>query len=229
MNEFFDLNNVSDIGNTDDIADTNNDFPKLSDLPKPDTTEFTEVQDSKLDTAEMTEAQKAAEYARSFDGMEKAADYIQNNYCGGEFNEDIPIQVKTRNMALEGIADTTVPYERRTVELTPGLNIDGVFPNFSNVEKYHTDLGSEANDMSLHKQFKACKEDFQLHLFDDPHTIKGLTLEDMDCLTKNNGYAPEGWTWNHNPEIGEYSLVPYEIHARNGHTGSNAFMRGGKK
>ena len=168
---------------------------------------------------DMTEAEKAADYARSY-GFDKAADYIERHYDGSEFVEGEPIPITTRNMALDGQeSENGVQFERRTAELADGLSVEGVFPNFES--KHHVELGEDANDMSVHQQFKACKEDYQEHMFDNMEKLEELTVEDMLKLEKPQGYTPEGYTWQHNPETGSFDLVSSEDHSV-GHTGGNA-------
>lgn len=178
--------------------------------------------DESLDSSngsDLTEAEKAADYARSY-GFDKAADYIERHYDGSEFTEGEPIPITTRNMALEGTeSDNGVQFERRTAELTDGLAVEGVFPNFES--RHHVELGEDANDMSIHQQFKACKEDYQEHMFDSNEKLEGLTVEDMDKLNSPQGYTPAGYTWQHNPETGSFDLVSSEDHSV-GHTGGNA-------
>ena len=166
-----------------------------------------------------SEAEKAGDYARSF-GFDKAADYIERHYDGDIFVPGEPIPITTRNMSLEGCeSDNGVPFERRTAELADGLSVEGVFPDFES--RHHVDLGSDANDMSIHQQFNACKLDFQDHLFDGPEKLEGLSLGDMERLDKPQGYTPEGYTWQHNPETGSFDLVSQEDHIV-GHTGGNS-------
>ena len=168
---------------------------------------------------DMTEAEKAADYARSY-GFDKAADYIERHYDGSEFVEGEPIPITTRNMALDGQeSENGVQFERRTAELADGLSVEGVFPHFES--KHHVELGEDANDMSVHQQFKACKEDYQEHMFDNMEKLEELTVEDMLKLEKPQGYTPEGYTWQHNPETGSFDLVSSEDHSV-GHTGGNA-------
>lgn len=168
---------------------------------------------------ELSDADRAADYARSL-GFDKAGDYIARHYDGGEFVPGDPIPITTRNMALEGTESAGgIPFERRTVELTDGLSVEGVFPVFDSV--YHVELGEEAKDMSLHQQFSACREDLQEHMFDSPELLQGLTLGDMERLELPQGYTPEGFTWQHDPETGCFDLVATEDHSV-GHTGGNA-------
>lgn len=171
-----------------------------------------------LDTK--TEAEKAAEYARNL-GFDKAGDYIARHYTGEVFIPGDPIPISTRNMDLEGrCADNGVPFERCVAELTDGLVIEGVFPNFES--KHHVDLGEAANDMSLYQQFSACKENFQIHMYDSPETIAGITLGEMERMDKPQGFSPAGYTWQHQPETGCFELVAKDDHSV-GHTGGNAF------
>lgn len=188
-----------------------------SDFEMTEITDFPEAEES-LNSDIASEAEKAGDYARSL-GFEKAADYIERHYDGDEFVPGEPIRITTRNMSLEGMeSENGVPFERRTAELTEGLSVEGVFPNFDS--KHHVDLGAEANDMSLHQQFNECRRDFQDHMYDSTSKLEGITLEEMDRLSEPQGYTPEGYTWQHNPETGSLDLVKQTDHSV-GHTGGN--------
>ena len=179
------------------------------------------VSDNASETTDFdsTEAEKAAEYARSF-GFDKAADYIERHYDGDVFVPGEPIPITTRNMGLDGdISDNGVPFERRTADLSEGLTVEGVFPDFES--RHHVELGSEAKAMSLHQQFSACRADFQDHMYDDPDILDGITFGAMERMDSPQGNTPEGFTWQHNPETGSFDLVSQEDHAV-GHTGGNA-------
>lgn len=166
-----------------------------------------------------SEAEKAADYARSL-GFEKAADYIERHYDGDVFNPDNPIPITTRNMTLEGKeSDNGVSFERRTAELTDGLSVEGVFPAFDS--RHHVELGKEANNMTLHQQFSACRDDLQEHMYDNPDKIMDLPVGAMRRMELPHGYTPEGYTWQHNPETGSFDLVSKDDHSV-GHTGGNA-------
>lgn len=166
-----------------------------------------------------SDAEKAADYARSF-GFNKAADYIERHYDGDEFIPGDPIPITTRNMALDGLESANgVSFERRTAELVNGLSVEGVFPEFDS--KHHVELGSAANYMSLYQQFSACREDFQDHMYDSPEKLQGITFGAMKRMDLPQGYTPEGFTWQHNPEIGSFDLVSQDDHSV-GHTGGNA-------
>ena len=175
--------------------------------------------DNGLTDDDMSEAEKAAEYARSF-GFEKAADYIERHYDGEVFGPGEPIPITTRNMGLDGsVSDNGVAFERRTADLAEGLTVEGVFPDFES--RYHVDLGSVANNLSLHEQFSACRADLQDHMYDNPDVLEGITFGAMERMDLPQGYTPEGFTWQHNPETGSFDLVSKDDHAV-GHTGGNA-------
>lgn len=174
-----------------------------------------------MDDAADSAAERAAEYVRSFEGFDKAADYVARHFEGDTFEPGDTISVSTRNQGLDGLtAENGVPFFRKEVELTDGLTLEGVFPDFGS--RHHVELGDEVKDMSLHQQFSACRSDFQDHMFDDPEKLEGLTLGDMERMDAPQGYAPQNWTWNHNPRTGSFDLVSAEQHAV-GHTGGNAF------
>ena len=166
-----------------------------------------------------SEAEKAADYARSY-GFDKAAEYIERHYDGDVFIPGDPIPITTRNMALDGNeSENGVSFERRTAELADGLSVEGVFPEFDS--KHHVELGSAANDMSIHQQFSACREDFQEHMYDSAEKLQDITLEEIERMDSPQGYTPKGYTWQHNPETGSFDLVSQEEHSV-GHTGGNA-------
>lgn len=230
MNEFDDIT----IGISDNLG---NDMPDTTDWAGFDidgtdkvSTDIAELPDAadtsvlstkfELDGSDIqSEAGKAADCARSL-GFDKAADYIERHYDGDEFIPGSPIPITTRNMALDGLeSENGVPFERRTAELANGLTVEGVFPKFDS--RHHVELGSAANDMSLHQQFSACRQDFQDHMFDNPEKLQGLTLGALERMGLPQGYTPEGYTWQHNPETGSFDLVSKDDHSV-GHTGGNA-------
>lgn len=193
--------------------------PDISELiDTADTSDFsTELEFDENDIK--SEAEKAADYARSY-GFDKAADYIERHYDGDEFIPGNPIPITTRNMALDGLeSENGVSFERRTADLTQGLTVEGVFPEFDS--KHHVELGSAANDMSLHQQFSACRENFQDHMYDCPEKLQDITFGAMERMDLPQGYTPEGYTWQHNPETGSFDLVAQDDHSV-GHTGGNA-------
>ena len=220
--EFSEIERI-DISETSDWADF--DSVETDDLSI-DKTEFISVGDTSdlslevsLDDDIQSEAEKAADYARTY-GFDKAADYIERHYDGDKFIPGAPIPVTTRNMALEGLeAENCVSFERRTAELAEGLSVEGVFPEFDS--RHHVELGSAANDMSLHQQFSACREDFQEHMYDSPEKLQDITFGAMERMDSPRGYTPEGFSWQHNPETGSFDLVSQEDHSV-GHTGGNA-------
>ena len=192
--------------------------------------EFAELEDQEevneqLEQEEWSEAGKAAQFVRSFEGFEKAADYVEHHFDGEEFDESRPIPISTRNQDLEDdISENGVAFTRREVELEDGLCLEGVFPEFDSI--HHVELGKDVHDMSLHKQFNACREDFQDHLYDPGKKLEGIKFGDMERMDLPQGYAPKGYTWNHNPETGSFDLVSTDQHSV-GHTGGNALW--GKK
>jgi len=220
--EFSEIERI-DISETSDWADF--DSVETDDLSI-DKTEFISAGDTSdlslevsLDDDIQSEAEKAADYARTY-GFDKAADYIERHYDGDKFIPGAPIPVTTRNMALEGLeAENGVSFERRTAELAEGLSVEGVFPEFDS--RHHVELGSAANNMSLHQQFSACREDFQEHMYDSPEKLQDITFGAMERMDSPRGYTPEGFSWQHNPETGSFDLVSQEDHSV-GHTGGNA-------
>ena len=214
------MNDFEDIATDEDVDYATNDTAEWTGFDETtDNLSLNSDIDAGLTDYDMSEAEKAAEYARSY-GFEKAADYIERHYDGEVFVPGEPIPITTRNMGLEGdISDNGVAFERRTANLAEGLTVEGVFPNFES--RHHVELGSEAKDMSLYQQFSACKADFQDHMYDESDILEGITFGAMERMDSLQGYTPEGFTWQHNPETGSFDLVSQEDHAV-GHTGGNA-------
>lgn len=216
--EGIDISETSDWTDFDSVETDDVSIDKTEFISAGDASELT-LEAALEDNDIQSEAEKAADYARSY-GFDKAADYIERHYDGDEFIPGSPIPITTRNMALEGLeAENGVSFERRTAELADGLSVEGVFPEFDS--KHHVDLGSAANDMSLHQQFSACREDFQDHMYDSPEKLQGITFGAMERMDSPQGYTPEGFTWQHNPETGSFDLVSQDDHSV-GHTGGNA-------
>ena len=190
-----------------------NEFEETEEKITDDVSETADIEDLPDDPA-----REAADYARSF-GFDKAADYIERHYDGDDFDPCMPIPISTRNMDLEGKeAENGVPFERRTAQLTDGLEVEGVFPVFDSF--HHVELGEDAKDLSLYQQFDACKKDFQDNLYEDVD-LSAFTIGDMERMEDSLGFAPEGYTWQHNPETGSFDLVSSDDHSV-GHTGGNA-------
>lgn len=167
---------------------------------------------------ELSGAEVASKYAADIGDWDKTAEYIRNHFEGDEYDEGDIIPISTRNQDLEGQEFDDVKYVRRKVELDDGLTLEGVFPEFGS--NHHVELGDEAKEMTLYRQFSGCKEDFQEHMYDSPEKLEGITFGDMEKLDYDT--TPERYTWHHNPEVGEYDLVKRETHQKYGHTGGNA-------
>ena len=170
---------------------------------------------------DLTQGEKAADYLRGLDHQEILADYVEKHYDDSlwDFSPDLPIPITTRNMDLEGESHPSgVEFTRQEVDMGDGVTISGVFPEFES--RFDTDLGDEARSMTLHEQFSACREHFLDRMYDDPKTLEGLTLEDMDHL--EHGYFPGGCTAQHNARVGSFSIVDSDVHRQTGHTGGNA-------
>lgn len=214
------MNDVDDVAAGADIDYAAEDTEEWSGFDEiPEDVPFASDSASEFTNLDATEAEKAADYARSF-GFDKAADYIERHFDGDLFVPGDPIPITTRNMGLDGgVSDNGVAFERRTADLAEGLTVEGVFPDFES--RHHVELGNEAKDMSLHQQFSACRADFQDHMYDDPDILDGITFGAMERMDSPQGYTPEGFTWQHNPETGSFDLVSKDDHAV-GHTGGNA-------
>lgn len=183
-----------------------------------DAEEFTETDDFES----VSPQQIAADYVRNFDGFEKCAGYVERHFEGDEYSPGDVIHISTRNQGLEGDDSLEgVTFSRKEIELADGLILEGVFPEFDSI--YNAELGQDVNNMTLHQQFSACRDDFQEHLFDDREVLENFTFGDMERMDKPHGYAPEGWTWHHNSALGSFDLVKTDVHSSVGHTGSNSF------
>ncbi len=193
-----------------------------------ETTEFEDIavendvtDDVEDEIYDRTAAEKAADYIREYnEKYEKAASYVERNFIGGDqFIPGEDINIKTRNQDLLG--DETledVKFVEKTIELGDEVRLKGVFPEFKS--NHTVELGDQIHDMTDYQQFKACKEHFQEHMYDDPSKLEGITIGDMEALDYKN--APEGFTWHHEADFGKLSLVARELHEKYRHTGTRA-------
>lgn len=58
-------------------------------------------------------------------------------------------------------------------------------------------------------------------MYDSPETIQGISFDAMERMDSPQGYTPEGFSWQHNPETGSFDLVSQDDHSV-GYTGGNA-------
>lgn len=213
---------VTDIeaGQETDLAEETNDVDTGQDIDPAGETDDMDTGEE-IDPAEetdlRTDAEKAADHARAC-GADKAADYIERHF-EGEFVEGEPIRISTRNEGLEGQTnDLGIPFSRREVELGDGLTVSGVFPEFES--KFEINLGQDANDMTLSQQFGKCKEGLQNSLGNNLDKLGDIPIDAFDKL--NSSYAPEGFTYHHEPETGRFTMTYEDLHGQTGHTGGNA-------
>lgn len=143
-------------------------------------------------------------------------------------NFDNPTHIETNNAGLENDVHpiTGVPFERRIIETPSGEVIEGVFPKFET--SFQAKLPESMYLDSNRTQFKECNKQLYEKIENDPELRKQFTEEQIDQIRDgiNDGSAPDGYVWHHEPESGVLSLVDSYTHSHTHHTGGR-FIWGG--
>ena len=136
-------------------------------------------------------------------------------------------EIDTINDDLAGTehAETGVPFEEKTIEITDEDIKEGAFPvfdsDFTVVLDEEMYLESDAN------QFNVANDTLYQAIQENPSLSSDLGLSQADVQALENGETPEGYTWHHNEEPGVLQLVDEETHAQTGHTGGREIWGGG--
>ena len=138
--------------------------------------------------------------------------------------EDGVYKLKTKNEALANKKhpETGVPYSKKVVDLF-GSKIEGVFPKFDSA--FTTHLPADILKASDKVQFDYCNSQLKNAIKDNPALAKRFSPRQLEQISK--GYKPEGFTWNHNEEVGKMELVEFSKHMVSRHTGGKAIWGGG--
>lgn len=145
-----------------------------------------------------------------------------------DFKEaDKPIEIKTINSDLVGKEhpETGVKFVEKTVELSDGTKIKGIFPEFPH--KFEYKMNECEYKLSDREQVNICNKAIKEKIENDPEFAKQFTKEQIEEIKE--GYTPDGYIWHHSEEPGLMQLVDSEVHARTGHTGGRYLWGGGSE
>lgn len=136
-------------------------------------------------------------------------------------------EIDTINDDLAGTehAETGVPFEEKTIEITDEDIKEGAFPVFDS--DFNVVLAEEMYLESDANQFNVANDTLYQAIQENPSLSSDLGLSQADVQALANGETPEGYTWHHNEEPGVLQLVDEETHAQTGHTGGREIWGGG--
>ena len=143
-------------------------------------------------------------------------------------DEDGKLHLETINSDKEGTTDDNgVPYKRKTIEIN-GIEIEGVFPEFSSA--LDVQLPKELEGADNKKQFDECNKKLKEAVDNDPEFANQFTDKQLEDI--ENGKTPKGYTWHHNEEQGKIQLVKSSEHnsalGGSAHTGGQVIWGGGQ-
>ncbi|MCR2802294.1 HNH endonuclease [Paenibacillus soyae] len=164
------------------------------------------------------------------DGVGGVADAAEAPTDVDTVNADAPTDVQvidTINSDLVGTEhpETGVPYETKTIQLTDGQWVEGVFPDFNEVYAYELpeSMYLQTDDV----QFSYLNDQLANDIANDPALAATFTADQMEDI--HNGDTPEGYVWHHTEEPGRMELVEVEEHAHSAHTGGRELWGGGSE
>lgn len=144
-------------------------------------------------------------------------------------SEHASLKITTINEALAGEAhpETGIPYETRIVQDFEGKDVEGVFPNFSEVSRFETDLPKDLYKETDATQNQYCNCELKKAFENGSLDVNSFSSRQLEQIS--NGDKPEGFTWHHSEIPGEMQLVPTDIHSTTRHTGGRAIWGGGSE
>ena len=110
-----------------------------------------------------------------------------------------------KNESLEGDYHpiSGVKFEKKTVELPDGSQVEGVFPNFE--LKFDAQLDESQHNDSDAKHFKEANSQLKEAVENDPELREQFTDDQLEQIEA--GDTPEGYVWHHSEEPGTLQLV----------------------
>ena len=132
-----------------------------------------------------------------------------------------------KNESLEGDYHpiSGVEFEKKTVELPDGSQVEGVFPNFES--KFDAQLDESQYNDSDAKHFKEANSQLKEAVENDPEFREQFTDDQLEQIEA--GDTPEGYVWHHSEEPGTLQLVDTTTHTQTGHTGGRKIWGGGSE
>lgn len=122
---------------------------------------------------------------------------------------------------------TGVPFEKKTVALSSGERVEGVFPIFES--QFDARISGDLLTSSNRVQFKECNSQLLRSIESDPEVARKFSSQQIEQIREGvlDGSAPDGFVWHHNEEEGLIQLVDRAIHEATGHTAGKAIWGGG--
>ena len=122
---------------------------------------------------------------------------------------------------------TGVPFEKKTVALSSGERIEGVFPKFDS--GFDARISNNLLTSSNRIQFKECNSQLLNAMEKDPALASKFSPQQIEQIREGvlDGSAPDGFVWHHNEEEGLIQLVDRAVHEVTGHTAGRAIWGGG--
>ena len=172
----------------------------------------------------------SVEKVREVSNVENSKDLPTSNFEGKESRTNPEAESRyiiCRNESLEGDRHpiSGVEFERKTVELPDGSQVEGVFPKFGS--KFDALLDETQFNDSDAKQFKEANGQLKESIENNPELKEQFTEEQLEQIEA--GDTPEGYVWHHSEEPGILQLVDITEHAQTGHTGGRSIWGGGSE
>lgn len=140
-----------------------------------------------------------------------------------------PRYIEGPNSSLAGDVHPTtgVPFEKRTVTLSSGERVEGVFPKFDS--QFDARISSDLLTSSNRAQFKECNSQLLRAIESDSKLSSRFSAQQIEQIREGvlDGSAPDGFVWHHNEEEGLIQLVDRAVHEATGHTAGKAIWGGG--
>lgn len=133
--------------------------------------------------------------------------------------------VDTINSELAGTEhpETGVPYQSKTIQLSDGQWVEGVFPDFDEVCAY--DLSESLYLQTDYVQFSYLNDQLANDIVNDSELAANFTAEQI--VEIQSGETPEGYVWHHTEKPGHMELVSESEHMNSAHTGGRVLWGGG--
>lgn len=132
-----------------------------------------------------------------------------------------------RNESLDGDRHpiSGVEFEKKTVELPDGSQVEGVFPKFES--EFDAQLDESQYNESDAKQFKEANSQLKEAIESNLELREQFTDEQLEQIEA--GDTPDGYVWHHSEEPGTLQLIDTIVHAQTGHTGGRSVWGGGSE
>ena len=122
---------------------------------------------------------------------------------------------------------TGVPFERKTITLSSGERVKGVFPKFDSY--FDARISNNLFTSSNRIQFKECNSQLLNAIEKDPVLASKFSTQQIEQIREGtlDGSTPDGFVWHHKEEEGLIQLVDRAVHEATGHAAGKAIWGGG--